>query len=102
MRRAHIRPWPLTAGILGISVLAWFMNNYTPTFWYFIALFFLLIFISSFLLVSSVINNVRRSILIATGFCVWLALRALNLREITYLILLIATLVSFEIVLEKK
>lgn len=102
MRYPRRSVWWLIAGISGISALAWFANTYTPDSWQMIALFFTLItaILTSFLLYF--LNNVRHFLLITGGLLVFFFLRLLGLREIIYPLLLVATLLSIELVLRKR
>lgn len=94
--------WWLIAGVTTISSLAWFANTYTPDSWQMIAIFLALITIiaTSFLLYF--LNNVRHIFLIIGGFLILLILRLLGLREIIYPLLLLASLVSIELMLKKR
>lgn len=88
--------------VTAVSTLAWFVNSYAPDSWQRIAIFFSLmtVIIASFLL--SILNNVRHVTLITLGVMIILVLRILGLREIIYPLLLVATLLSIELMLRKR
>ncbi|OGG29174.1 hypothetical protein A2973_01655 [Candidatus Gottesmanbacteria bacterium RIFCSPLOWO2_01_FULL_49_10] len=94
--------WWLIGFVSGISALAWLVNNYSPDSLKIHVLFFSIIFCTSFCLLLYLINNVRRCLLISSGFVVFLVLRSLQLRELLYPLLLVATLLSLELMLRKR
>lgn len=94
--------WWLIVAICGICVLAWFVNTYPPHSWQLFIVFFTLVFITSLFLLLYLINNVRRSILLSSGLSIFLLLRLLNLRELIYPLLLVASLLSLELLLTKR
>ena len=94
--------WWLVLGITSFSVFAWFVNSFEPISASKLALFFILICVSSFWTLLYLFNNVRRSVLLSLGATTYLLLRYLNLREPLYLILLLACLTSLELLLSKK
>ncbi len=102
MHRPHRSIWLLIVGISGISGLAWFANTYTPDSWQMIVILFTFIatIITSTLLYF--LNNVRHILLITGGLLILLFLRLLGLREIIYPLLLIASLISLELLLRKR
>lgn len=102
MHRSHRSIWWLIIGISGVSALAWFANTYTPDSWQRITLFFALITIISTSLLLYFLNNVRHIFLITGGMLILLLLRLLGLREIIYPLLLIASLLSLELMLRKR
>lgn len=85
-----------------VSALAWFVNSYTPDSWQHITIFFALIAIIIATLFFSILNNVRRVLLITGGVLILLLLRLLGLREIIYPLLLLASLLSLELMLRKR
>lgn len=88
--------------IAAVSTLAWFVNAYTPDSWQRIAIFFVLIAIILSSLLILLLNNVRRILLVTGGVLILLLLRLLGLREIIYPLLLIASLLSLELMLRKR
>jgi len=98
-RRRNIR-W-FVPGLVGFAMLGWIVLSFPPNSWL-ISLFFLLFFLSSFAVSYSLINNVRRAILINLGLVTIFVLRYLNLREPLYIILLVATLLSLELYFQKR
>ncbi len=102
MLRSHRSPWYLIIGIFGISTLAWFSNTYAPDSWQTIMVFFLLLVTIIACALLAVIKNIRHVILMTGGILTILALRSLGLREIIYPLLLVATLISLELVLRKR
>lgn len=93
--------WWLIIGVTGISALAWFTNTYTPDSWQRIAIFFSLFTLIITSLFFSFLNNVRHILLITGGLLILLLLRLLGLREIIYPLLLLASLLSLELMLRK-
>lgn len=93
--------WPIIT-ISGISGLAWFANTYTPSSWQMIAIFFVLISVITTTILLYLLNNVRHVLLITGGALILLFLRLLGLREIIYLLLLVACLVSLEVLCRKR
>ncbi len=102
MHRPHRSVWWLIIGISGISALAWYANTHTPDSWQMIALFFVLATIIVLSLLLYFLNNVRHVFLITGGMLILLLLRLLGLREIIYPLLLIASLLSLELMLRKR
>lgn len=88
--------------VAAVSFLAWFVNAYSPDSWQRIAIFFVLAAIIIATLSFSLLNNVRRVLLITSGVLILLLLRLLGLREIIYPLLLLASLLSIELVLRKR
>lgn len=88
--------------VTAASTLAWFVNSYTPDSWQRIAIFFVLIAIILSSLLIPLLNNVRHILLITGGLLILLVLRYLGLREIIYPLLLIASLLSLELMLRKR
>lgn len=88
--------------VTAVSTLAWFVNSYTPDSWQCIAIFFALTAIIIATLFFSLLNNVRRVFLITSGVLILLFLRLLGLREIIYPLLLLAFLLSLELMLRKR
>ncbi len=103
MRKAPERniSW-LFIAIAAVSALGWLIRTYPPSPWYRIILFFILVFIAVFFLFRFVLNNVRRATLIGNGAVLVLFLRLLDLRELTYILLLAALLLSLELYLKKR
>ncbi len=102
MHRRQQNFWWLFIGIIGISILGWFTNTFSPEKIIFRALFFLIIFITTTSLSFYVLNNVRRSVLISIGLVSFLLLRMAGLRELFYVILLLASLISLEVFFQKR
>jgi len=102
MPRRQRNSWWLFIGIIGISVLGWFTNTFSPKELFFRAIFFLIIFVTTTSLSFYVLNNVRRALLIGIGVVSFFLLRYLGLRELFYPILLIASLVSLEVFFQKR
>ncbi|MDP1721994.1 MAG: hypothetical protein Q8L37_02185 [Candidatus Gottesmanbacteria bacterium] len=101
LRSHHSVRW-LFVCISGISALAWFTNSYTPDSWQAVITIFIIItiIITSFLLYF--LNTVRHILLITAGILILLILRYWGLREIIYPMLLIASLLSLELMLRKR
>lgn len=78
------------------------MNAFPPDSLSRILEFFLIILATSFVLSVFLLNNVRRALLISFGLIILLTLRALGLRDPLYPILLLASLVSLELLLNKR
>lgn len=102
MHRPHRSVWWLVIGVSGTSALAWFANTYTPDSWQIIAMFFALITLTLASLLFYFSNNVRHVLLITAGLLIILLLRLLGLREIIYPLLLVASLLSIELMLRKR
>lgn len=98
----HRSIWWLIIGISGVSALAWFANTYTPDSWQTIVIFFTLITIITGSLLLYFVNKIRHILLITGGLLILLGLRFLGLREIIYPLLLIASLISLELMLQKR
>ncbi|MFC1626728.1 hypothetical protein ACFL1P_00825 [Patescibacteria group bacterium] len=92
----------LFIGIIGINLFAWFTNTYLPNSTQFVIMFFGILSITIFYTLLYVLNNVRRAMLLTTGFIGFLILRYLHLNEILYPSLLIASLLSLELTLMKR
>ena len=88
--------------IIGICVLAWFIHTFAPINIFVILLFFVLVFITSFLLLLYLLNNVRRALLVTIGITVFLFLRMLGLHDWWYVILLLGSLASLELLFRKR
>ncbi len=102
MLRSHRSVWWLFMSISGVSALAWFANTYTPDSGQRIMILFVLITIIIASLLLYFLNNVRHILLITGGLLILLFLRYLGLREIIYPLLLVASLLSLELVLRKR
>ncbi len=102
MRGTQRNVWWLILGITGLSGLAWFMNTIPPDSMSQIIEFLLIILVTSFVSAQFLLNNVRRAVLVSVGFSIFLVLRYLGLRDPIYLILLVASLISLEMLLSKK
>jgi len=94
--------WWLVLGLTSFSGFAWFVNSYEPNSWQLFTIFFLLVFVASFWTFLYLFNNVRRSVLLSLGVTTYLLLRLANLREPLYLVLLLASLTSLELLLSKR
>ncbi|MEK7544168.1 MAG: hypothetical protein AAB557_04820 [Patescibacteria group bacterium] len=94
--------WWLFVGISGISALAWFINVHAPDSWQVMLLFFILITAIIISLLLYFIDAARHIFLITGGLLILLTLRFFGLREIIYPILLIASLLSVELLLRKR
>lgn len=90
------------AGIIGLAATTWFINRFEPTGIRSLILFFLLLFLTSSGLLTYLFNNVRRGALGGIGVVVALLLRLWGLHDPIYLILLIACLISVELLFSKK
>lgn len=101
MKKERNIAW-LVTGICGICTLAWFMNSHTPDSVTTLSIFFMLVFITTYVFTFFVANIVRRSIFVASGVVGFLLLRLVGLREPIYIILLIASLISLELYLNKQ
>lgn len=101
----HVRPhnpfW-LFAGIVGLSVLGWFMHTFAPNSLLLLFFFFTIVGCSAFTLTFFILNNVRRASLITLFVIGIFFLRLLGLRSPIYLLLLLASLVSLELYLRKR
>lgn len=93
-------PW-LIAGVAGISTIAWFVNTYAP-FGVFLGAFFLILFVTVSAFAFSITNNLRWTLLSAGGVVGFFLLRMLELREPIYLVLLLSSLLSLEVYLNKR
>lgn len=102
MHRAHHDRRFLIFGIFGLAGLAVFAAKFAPISFQIIALFLLIFFLSVLCIAHYLINNVRRSIFISAGFTILLALRAVNLRDPLYIMLLLACLISLELLFRKR
>lgn len=102
MFRPHRSIWWLFVGISGISALAWLTNANAPDSWQVMLLFLILITAITISLLLYFINNMRHIFFITGGLLILLMLRFLGLREIIYPILLIASLLSIELLLRKR
>lgn len=89
-------------GILGFGSLVIFINQLAPASPGVILIFYLIFFLSANLISFYLLNNARRAFLLSLGLTVWLILRQLGLREIMYVALLAASLLSLEILFSKK
>ncbi len=92
----------LIIGISGLVILAIFINKFAPVTLPIIVTFLLIFFFSVLALAYYLLNNVRRSILISLGLALWLALRATGLRDSIYPALLVACLISLELLYRKR
>ncbi|MBU1473102.1 hypothetical protein KKB64_04965 [Patescibacteria group bacterium] len=90
--------WWLMLGIINLTGFVSFVNFIAPGKTIYLVIFFVLIFLSTVFLSFYVLNNVRRGLLIACGVVVFLFLRLWGLYEPMYLGLLIASLLSLELV----
>lgn len=102
MRRHERNIWWLLLGICGLSGLAWFANTFSPDSALKIVEFLLILAVSAFLLAQYLLNNVRRATLLSIGLTTIFILRFLGLRDPIYIILLLATLASLELLLSKR
>ncbi len=102
MRRRRRNIGSLAFGLVGFAVLGWFIITFEPTSWQKIAVFFFILFLSSIFVSQYLLKNTRRALLISVGLTVFLLLRLLNLREPIYLILLITTIASLEVLFQKR
>lgn len=102
MHRSHRSVWWLIISITGISAMAWLVNTYTPNSWQLITIFFALIVTIITSLLLYLLNNVRHILLVTGGLLILLLLRLLGLREIIYPLLLVASLLSLELMLRKR
>jgi len=94
--------WWLIVAVSGISSLAWFTNTYDPETPYGLVIFFGLLFITGMTFGLFVTSHMRRSLLFSIGIIVLFLLRLLNLREFFYPVLLLASLISLEVYLNKR
>lgn len=102
MHRPRRSVWWFLVGISGISGLAWFANTYTPDSWQKIVILFTFIATIITSILFYFLNNVRHILLITGGLLILLVLRYLGLREIIYPLLLLASLLSLDILLRKR
>lgn len=91
----------LILGFLGLAGLAFFADKFAPSSLQIVSAFLLIFLLSDFFLSQYLLNNVRRAILLSSGLTVFLALRAAGLREPIYPALLIACLISLELLFGK-
>lgn len=89
-------------GLACLSLLAWLLNTVPPEWGSVIFFGLVLIMLTVYCFLFSVISNVRRSLLISGGVGILLALRALQLYDPLYVILLFAMLLSLDYALRKK
>lgn len=99
--KPHNLTWILIA-IVFLSILAAYVNSFSPNSILLLVIFFLLVGAMTFFTSLFFLNNVRRAGLLSLGFSLLLILRYLNLREPIYLILLSASLLSLELLLRNK
>ncbi len=92
----------LIVGIAGLSFLGWLMTTSEPHGVPSLILFLSVVSGTSFSLSLFVVNNTRRAVLISTGITVYFVLRYIGLRHIIYPILLVASLLSLELVSHKR
>ena len=78
-----------------------FAYKFPPDTWEIISIFLLIFLLSSFLLSLYLLNNVRRAILLSLSLIILLSLRALGLREPVYIVLLVLSLISLEVLFTK-
>ncbi len=82
--------------------MAWFVNTYPPDSILRIASFFLLFFLTTLLISIFFLKNVRQGLFVSLGLTVFFLLRMLNLREPLYPLLLLAALISLEVLFRTK
>jgi len=92
----------LLIGICGLSGLGWLINANDPDSWRIIGAFFVLLFVSTAALSYFATNIVRRSLLIGSGVFGFFLLRFVGLRDIYYIMLLAACLISIELYFQKR
>lgn len=92
----------LFVAIVFVSLLAWFTNSFSPQTNTVIIIFFLILAGGVFSLFMYLLKNTRRSFFITVAFLVFLLLRYLHLREYLYILLLVATIISLELVYRKR
>lgn len=94
--------WWLILSICGISSIAWLTNTYDPSRPYVLVVFFALMFATAVTFGLFVTNHARHSWLFAVGVIGFFLLRFLELREAYYPVLLMASLISLELYLNKR
>src|SRR5947207_13453525 len=99
MYKTNRNIWFLILGISGVSMLGWFVHTFSPENILFIALFFIIIATATFFCSLFIVKTVRRAFLLTLGVLLFLLLRLFGLRDWYYIILLIACLVSLELLL---
>lgn len=92
----------LFMGLAGIGLLGWFINAFSPNSVQLLLTFFSIITATVFFLSLFVLRQLRYAILTTLGIFAWLVLRFFGLREVYYGILLVAILVSLEVLLRKS
>ncbi len=102
MRKKRRNRWLLVLGISGISAMGWYTNSYQPDTTLKIAIFFFLFFGTSFSITHFIFSNVRRAFLLSCFLTIFLLLRLLSLHEPIYIILLLASLASLELLFSKR
>lgn len=96
-RHKHSRnPLLLFWGLTGFFLLAAYINVFVPNALPPLILFFLILYLSLYLVTFYLIPHTRHALLITTGVVLYLGLRFLELRQPVYVLLLIASLVALE------
>lgn len=102
LRRSKKHVLWLICGLVTGGLTAWFTYKFYPDNAFNITLFFCLLEGTILSLTYYLLNNVRRSIFIGFGIGIWLLLRLLGLHQLLYLILIVACLLSLDLLFSKK
>ena len=94
--------WWLLFGISGISALGWFIHTFPPASTLVFIGFFAITAAASYFSALFILNSVRRAGLVSIGVITILFLRYIQLRQVHYIILLLAVLISLELMLQKR
>ena len=103
--RSHIftfRLYSFMVGFVFLSVMAWFFHTIPPKEGSMIVVGIILILVTIFCFLYSLIKNVRHVLLISSGVGVLLILRSIGLHDWLYVLLLLAILISLEYAWSKR
>lgn len=90
------------AGVVSLSIFAWLVNTIPPKEGSVVSLGVSLLTIICLFFLLSFLKNVRRAIMWSSGVGIILILRAINLHDPLYVVLLIILLGSLELALKNR
>ncbi len=95
-------PYLLVLGASGYVLLAAFVNMYPPDTIVYIVLFLIAFTVSTGFILQYVFRKIQTSVLWSGGLALLLILRLFGLKSPIYTVLLLASIISFEILWKRK
>ena len=95
-------PWHIFTAVAGFGVTGWYIHTLAPTSWYIVTGLLIVLFTTLYFFLLFLLNTRRRAFFLTSALVGIAALRMLGLKDILYVLFLIAVLVLLNLYFGRK